>query len=243
MSVLELAGVEKRYRRGHRELVVLRGVTLAIETGEVVSITGSRRSGRTTLLRIAAGVEAPDQGTVRFAGGDLRGASRELRRQLVFANTRFIPPLGGDVIEHVAAPLLAMRVRRRQAALDAHRALERVGGADLTLVPPESLIASEILRVAVARAIVREPRLIILDEPMNGIDALERDPLLMLLQSIAHESGIALLLTGSETESVTGADRVMRLMGGELLGRAEAHAAKIIELRRPQQDRSAEPPA
>ena len=244
MSVLELAGVGKRYRRGHRELVVLRDVSLAIGTGEVVSVTGGRRSGRTTLLRIAAGVEAPNEGTVRFAGTDLRGASRELRRQLVFATTRFIPPLGSDVIEHVMAPLLAVRVKRGQASLQAHRALERVGAADVSLASPETLIPSEALRVSVARAIVREPRLVILDEPMNGVDPLERDPLLQLLQSIAHESGMALLLTGGETASVTGADRVMRLMGGELLGRAEPSAAEVVELRRPpQRDRSAEPPA
>lgn len=243
MTVLELTGVGKRYRRGHRELVVLREVSLAIEAGEVVSISGGRRSGRTTLLRIAAGVEAPDEGTVRFAGVDLRTASSELRRQQVLATTRFVPPLGSDVIEHVMAPLLAMRVGRQQAGLEAHRALERVGVADLALHSPESLIASESLRVAVARALVREPRLIVLDEPMNGIDPLERDPLLVLLQSLAHESGTALLLTAGESESVTGADRVMRLMGGELLGRPTASAAEVIELRRPQPGRLAEPPA
>jgi len=241
MSLLELAGVGKRYRRGHRELVVLREVSLAIGAGEVVHVTGGRRSGRTTLLRIAAGVESPDEGTVRFAGSELRGASRELRRQLVFANTRFIPPLGSDVIEHVMAPLLAVRVRRDQASLQAHRALERVGAADVSLASPETLIPSEVLRVAVARAIVREPRLVILDEPTNGIDPLERDPLLLLLQSLAHESGIAMLLTGGETASVTGADRVMRLMGGELLGRAASVSAEVVELRRPASDRPAEP--
>ncbi len=241
MSVLELAGVWKRYRRGHRELVVLREVSLAIGTGEVVSVTGGRRSGRTTLLRIAAGVETPDEGTVRFAGADLRGAPRELRRQLVFASTRFIPPLGSDVIEHVMAPLLAVRVRRGQASLQAHRALERVGAADLSLTSPETLIPSEALRVAVARAIVREPRLVILDEPTNGVDTLERDSLLLLLQTIAHESGMAVLLTGGETASVTGADRVMRLMGGELLGRTASASADVVELRRPAPDRPAEP--
>jgi ABC-type lipoprotein export system ATPase subunit len=237
VSILELEKVAKSYRRGHRELVALRSVSLAIGNGEVVCITGGRHSGRTTLLRIAAGVETPDEGSVQFAGVDLRTASRDLRRQLVFASSRFIPPLGSDVIEQVRAPLYPVGVPRNQASLQAHRALERVGAADPALSPPEALVPSEVLRVVLARAIVREPRMVILDEPTNGIDQLERDPLLQLIQRIAHDSGIAVLLTAGETSSVTGADRVLRLTEGELLGRSAPASAEVVELRRP-----AEPP-
>jgi putative ABC transport system ATP-binding protein len=238
VSVLELERVAKRYRRGHRELVVLRSVSLAIGTGEVVCVTGGRRSGRTTLLRIAAGVETPDEGRVQFAGAELHTASRDLRRQLVFGSSRFISPLGSDVIEQVRAPLYPVGVSRDQASLQAHRALERVGVADLALLPPQALVPSEMLRVVLARAIVREPRMVILDEPTNGIDQLERDPLLRLIQTLAHDSGIAVLLTAGETASVTGADRVLRLTEGELLGRSAPASAEVVELRRP-----AEPPA
>lgn len=238
MSVLELENVSKRFRRGHREMIVLRNVALSIDAGEVVCVSGGRRSGRTTLLRIAAGIEAPDEGSVRFAGTNLRDASNELQRQLAFGTTRFISPLGTDVIEHVMAPLLAVRVSRDEAGLRAHRALERVGVGEVELMSPDELVPSEVMRVVIARAIVREPRLMILDEPSNGIDALDRDPLLSLIQTIAHESGIAVLLTAGETASVTGADRVLRLSEGELLGRVAPSAADVIQLRR-----SAEPSA
>ncbi|HEU4723359.1 MAG TPA: ATP-binding cassette domain-containing protein [Gemmatimonadaceae bacterium] len=232
MSVLALENIGKRYRRGHRELVALRDVSLEIENGEVVCVSGGRGSGRTTLLRIAAGTERPDEGNVRFAGVELSTAADGLRRQIAFCNLRFLPAHGRDACEHVAMPLHAIKVSHDQAGLLAHRALERVGAADLAFTPAHEWIPSEAVRVALARAIVREPRLLIFDEPTIGIDSLERDPLLTLIQGIAHESGIATLLTAGDTASVTGADRVLRLSEGELLGRAVPAAAEVVELRR-----------
>lgn len=233
MSVLELENVSKRYRRGHRELIALRNVSLEIENGEVVCVSGGRGSGRTTLLRIVAGTERPDEGRVRFAGVELCDASDALRRQIAFCNLRFLPAHGRDACEHVAMPLHAINISRDQAGLLAHRALERVGVAELAFAPPHAWIPAEAARVALARAIVREPRLLIFDEPTNGVDPLERDRLLTLIQDIAHESGIATLLTAGDTASVTGADRVLRLTDGELLGRVAPAAADVVELRRP----------
>ena len=233
MSVLSLESVGKRYRRGHRELVALRNVSMEVENGEVVCILGGRGSGRTTLLRIVAGTERPDEGRVRFAGVDLHDAPEVMRRQIAFCNLRFLPAHGRDACEHVMMPLLAVGVSRDQAGLLAHRALDRVGAAELAFTPPSAWIPSEAVRVSIARAIVREPRLLILDEPTNGVDLLERDPLLALIQRVAHESGIATLLTAGDMTSLSGADRVLRLSDGELLGRAPRPAADVVELRRP----------
>ncbi len=238
MSVLALENVSKRYRRGHRELVSLRNVSLEIENGEVVCVSGGRGSGRSTLLRIVAGTERPDEGRVRFAGVELRDASDALRRQIAFCNLRFLPAHGRDACEHVSMPLHAINISQDQAGLLAHRALERVGAADLAFTPPHEWIPSEAVRVALARAIVREPRLLIFDEPTNGVDLLERDPLLSLIQGIAHESGIATLLTAGDTASVTGADRVLRLTEGELLGRVAPAVAHVVELRPPASESS-----
>ena len=239
MNLLELQHVTKRFRRGHRGLLALRDVSLQVDPGEVVCISGARGSGRTTLLRIAAGIERPDEGCVRFAGIDLQRASAALWRQIVVCNTRFLPAHGRDVSEHVMMPLLAIRVSRDEASLRAHRALERVDAAHVAFAAPEELIPSELLRVSLARAIVRDPRLLILDEPTNGVDPLERDPLLTLLQSIAHESAIAVLLTAGETGSVTGADRILRLSDGELLGRTLPTTAEVVQLRRSSSEPSA----
>lgn len=233
MSVLSLENVSKRYRRGHRELVTLRNVSMEIEDGEVVCVSGGRGSGRTTLLRIVAGTERPDEGRVRFAGIDLHDASDTLKRQIAFCNLRFLPAHGRDACEHVAMPLRALCVSNDEAALHAHRALERVGALDVAFTPPHEWISAEAVRVSLARAIVREPRLLIFDDPTSGVDPIERDPLLSLIQRLAHESGIATLLTAGDTGSVTGADRVLRLSDGELLGRPPRPAADVVELRRP----------
>ena len=233
MSVLSLENVSKRFRRRHRELVALRNVSLEIGNGEVVCVSGGRSSGRSTLLRIAAGEEQPDEGRVRFVGTDLRAAPDTLRKQIAFCNTRYLPAHGRDACEHVAMPLFAVSISRDEAAVRAHRALERVGAADIAFTPPAAWIPSEVVRISLARAIVREPRLLIFDEPTNGVDALERDPLLLLIQRIAHESGIATLHTAGDTASVTGADRVLRLSDGELLGRTAPAAAEVVALRPP----------
>lgn len=238
MSVLALENVSKRYRRGHRELVALRNVSMEIENGEVVCICGARSSGRTTLLRILACSERPDDGRVIFSGVDLARTAPALRRQIAFCNTRFLPAHGRDAIEHVMMPLHAVGVSRDEAGLRAHRALERVGAADLSFTAPEAWVPSEELRVALARAIVREPRVLLLDEPVSGVDPIERDPLLSMIQRVTHQSGIATLLTAGETTSVTGADRVMRLSDGELIGRAPRPGADVVELRRPASESS-----
>lgn len=233
MSVLALENVSKRYRRGSRELVALRNVSMEVENGEVVCVSGGRGSGRTTLLRIVAGTERPDEGRIRFAGVELSAASDAFRRQIAFCNLRFLPAHGRDACEHVAMPLRAIRVSHDEAGLRAYRALERVGAANFAFAQPHEWVPAEAARVSLARAIVREPRLLILDEPTNGLDPVERDPLLSLIQKIAHEFGIATLLTAGDTASVTGADRVLRLSDGELLGRAPRPAAEVVELRRP----------
>ena len=238
MSLLALENVSKRYRRGPRELVVLRNVSAKIEHGEVVVISGARGSGRTTLLRIIAGAERPDDGRVLFADVDLAAATPAARRQIVLCNTRFLPAAGRDALDHVVMPQLAIGVSRDEAGLRAHRALERVGADRLAFTAPEAWIPSEALRVALARAIVREPRVLLIDEPVNGVDLTERDPLLSIIQRVAHESGITTLLTAGETTSVTGADRIMRLSDGELLGRAPRPGAPVVELRRPASESS-----
>lgn len=233
MSVLRLENVSKRYRRGSRELVALRDVSMQVESGEVVCVSGARGSGRTTLLRIVAGLARPDEGHVLFAGVDLSNASDEQRRQIALCNLRFLPAHGRDACEHVAMPLRALPISHDEAGLRAYRALERVGVADLAFTRPPEWIPSEAVRVSLARAIVREPRLLMLDEPTKGVDPVERDPLLSLIQQIAHDSGIATLLTAGDTASVTGADRLLRLSDGEMLGRPAQPPADVVELRRP----------
>src|ERR1700726_3050022 len=103
MSLLSLEDVSKRFRRGAREHVALRGVSLAIERGELVVVLGTRKSGRSTLLRVAAGLERPDEGVVRFEGAPLSAARHVVGRQISYCHASFSPMEGERVGDQVAA--------------------------------------------------------------------------------------------------------------------------------------------
>jgi putative ABC transport system ATP-binding protein len=234
-----LDGVAKRFRRGHRQLDALLDVNLSVERGEVVSVSGARGSGRTTLVRLAGGVLKPDAGRVLVAGVDLfRDADAAFRRQVVICGSQFLPSQGRQVYEQVMMPLLALGVSRIDASMRAHRALERVGAEGVATAAPNELVPEEVVRVALARAIVREPSVLIMDEPTVAVGQLEREPILWLVHTIARASAIAVLVTGDDTAPVAGSDRCLRLSGGRLLGDATPLPADVVHLRRASPDAS-----
>ena len=159
MSLLALEHVEKAYGSGSGRHVVLRDVSLEIEAGEMVAVWGLRRSGRSTLLRVAAGIEAPDAGSVRFEGHDLRGRSRgreALGEQIGYCRKTFRPSEGRLVIDHLIVGQLARgeRPRTRRPArawrFSSSRCSQRPGStcprrtssAQRTRAPPPSCSAS-----------------------------------------------------------------------------------------------------
>src|ERR1700691_3999766 len=110
MSLLSIEHATKRYRRGRLEHVAIKDVSLSIEPGELIVVWGARRSGRSTLLRVAAGIERPEEGTVSFEGRDLaRWRNSVLGRRIGYCQTCFSSGDGGLVVEHIAAGLLAQR--------------------------------------------------------------------------------------------------------------------------------------
>jgi ABC-type multidrug transport system ATPase subunit len=229
MSLLVLQSVTKRYSNGRREYVALRDVSLDVGPGELVAVWGLRRSGRTTLLRVAAGMESPDEGTARFEGSDLtRDRDSLLGSRIGYCNVSFMAAQGGAVVDHVAVGLLAHRVPRARARARAYAALERVGASASADLDPRLLDPAELTRVGMARALVTEPRLLLLDDPTNGVDLLSRDPLLGLVRSIADD-GIAVLMTVSDV--ITIADRLLSLDDGELRGDVAPEPAQVVRLR------------
>lgn len=231
MILLELEHVSKRSRRGVRD--ALDDVSLAIDVGELVTVWGERRSGRSALLRVAAGVEPPDVGIVRFAGRDLadRGDER-LAEGIGYYRTAFRASAGQHVVELLAATQLARGVPRSAARSRAWRALERVAAKECATRIPEECSGEEIVRVAIARAIVGEPRLLVIDEPTIGVDLAARDGILRLLRSIADD-GVAVLASTGEGTGFLGSDRVLALHKGRLRGEiAPAELAPVTELER-----------
>jgi putative ABC transport system ATP-binding protein len=232
MGLLELERVTKRFGRGPTERVVLREVSLQIDTGELVAVWGSRRSGRSTLLRIAAGIARPDGGIVRFQGRDLAGRGCDAQRKAIgYCLTTRRPREGRVVLEQLVTDQLVQGVGIEAAEQRARSALARAGATHCATVPHRELDAAEAVRVAIARALSRQPRLLVLDEPTLGVTSLPRDEILLLLRSLADD-GIAVLMTTGEGPCLSGADRALSLGDGELCGSLVPQLASVLPLRR-----------
>jgi lipoprotein-releasing system ATP-binding protein len=222
-ALISFEDVSKRYPDGGRELLVLDRVSMRIEPGVAVGVYGARRSGKSTLLRLAAGIVLPDTGVVRFDGTDVatmsaRERGRLLRCEIAFmsaADWRALP--GESVVDHVATSLGSEGVTMREARLRSLRILERVGiGAAAASEPAASLSMTDRTRVMLARSLVREPRLLILDEPALMPNLSDRDRFYALLRTAARERGMALLVASEEIAALQGVGVLMSIADGEL---------------------------
>lgn len=232
MSLLELEHVSKFYGGTLRERVGLRDVSLEIDSGELVAVWGKRRSGRSTLLRIAAGVETPDEGVVRFEGSDLSARGGEmLGGGIGYCRKAFGASEGRLVLDHLIVGQIARGASPSLASRRAQLALERAGADRYASRRPGELGSGEAVRVAIARALAFEPSLLLIDEPTLGVDVLERDGILLLLHSLAKE-GIAILTSTGEATGLAEA-RALHLSDGELHGAATRDLAAVVPLRRP----------
>ncbi len=231
MSLFSIEHVSKRYRRGAREYVALRDVSLSIECGELLVVLGTRKSGRSTLLRIAAGLEHPDKGIVRFVGGDLSFARNIIGRQISYCHMSFSAMEGERVLDHVAAALLAQGVSCLQARRAAERVLSRAGVAECAGMAPDELDGGESVRVAIARGLVADPRMLVIDDPTAGVGMLQSDGVLRLLHSIAADDHVAVLMSTDDATCLSGADRAVSLDDGQLRGELQPPQADVVPLR------------
>jgi ABC-type multidrug transport system ATPase subunit len=228
MSLLELEGVDKRFGRLDRR-TVLHSVSLAVEPAEMVVIWGIRRSGRSTLLRIAAGIETPDSGTVRFEGRDLRARpGATLGEGIGYCRRTFAAREGSLLLDQLTSGLIARGVPLATATRRACESLERVEIGPCAKCRPEDLEGGESVRAAIARALTHTPRLLIIDEPTIDVDVLARDGVIALLHSLAKE-GVAVLATTGESPSLSGA-RALTLSEGELHGPSARELAEVVAL-------------
>lgn len=224
MTLLSFEGVGKAYRHAG---VVLDGFDLDVDPGEFVGVWGERRSGKTTLLRLAAGVEAPDSGVVRFAGRDLAELSESGRSRLRLGDiamataTTDVNALLADrstsVVEHVALPLIFAGLSRREASTVAHRYLRLVGAGACGRAAPFELRPGEGTRVALARALVREPQLLLVDEPALTHSPAERESIRDLLHELSRSLRLAMLVASEEVGMMAGAPRILSVGDGKVI--------------------------
>ncbi|WP_349268617.1 aliphatic sulfonates import ATP-binding protein SsuB [Mycolicibacterium parafortuitum] len=198
----ELRNVDKWY--GHHQ--VLTGVSLSVGRGEIVALIGRSGSGKSTVLRVLAGLSTDHTGHCAVAGAPA----------LAFQEPRLFP--WRDVRTNVAYGLTRARVPRAEALARADRALADVGLADRTGVWPLTLSGGQAQRVSLARALVAEPELLLLDEPFGALDALTRLSMRELLLDLWREHGFGVLLvTHDVDEAVALADRVLVLEDGKVV--------------------------
>jgi ABC-type multidrug transport system ATPase subunit len=232
MTLLALERVCKRHQDGRSERVVLKDVSFSLHAGELVAVWGMRGSGRSTLLRIAAGIQAPDSGVVRFDGralGPRRGGV--LGDGIGYCSPAPCDREAGLVLEEL---MLAPRIRgvgQSDAQALARAALARVGADACAGHTYADLDGAEAVRVGIAQALVLEPALLVIDEPVRGIDMLEHDDVLQLLRSLADD-GIAVLMSVGESTEFSDADRKLSIRGGALGGSVDPELPSVHQLLR-----------
>lgn len=218
---LSLERVSKSYWRGPHETVVLRRVTLSVHAGECVAVWGQRGSGKTTLLKVAAGLEAPEDGVVSFREEDLGRMSRAelvrlLREEIGWARRSGPESDELEMLDYVALPLLKRQTLRRARRLSA-AALARVGVAGCSKGRWEDLTDGERTLVSIAHAMVRQPSLLVVDDPTANLDVRQREEVMGLLRTTAEQDGLALLITVPDMPSMVHAHRIGSLSDGRLL--------------------------
>lgn len=232
MSLLELEKLTRRARKGAHERIVLHEVSLQLERGELLAIWGARRSGRSTLLRVAAGIDPPDSGVVRFDGRPLRARGSEaLGSGIGYCQRSLRGGEAREVLDELVLGQLARGIPRPASRKRAHAALERAGAERCAAHAMHQLDGAEAVRVSIARALTLSPSLLVIDEPTRGVDLLERDRILALLRGLADE-GLAVLMSAGEATALSGADRALSLVDGELRGSVAPELADVVPLRR-----------
>ncbi|MET0601782.1 MAG: ATP-binding cassette domain-containing protein [Baekduia sp.] len=231
MPLLAFDAVSKRHWRGRRAVTVLNDGSLELSAGELGAVWGGRGTGKTTLVELAAGLQAPDAGRILFDGRDVAQLSRRAVSELLHVQVGIATRTGPVSHTLAARDWVAMPVMDRLAAREATRraqlALERVGAQDVGAEPWRNLSDGERTLVAIARAMVRAPRLLLVDDPSTGLGLLERGEVVALLRSIAEQAGVAVLMTASDLTEVSGADAIWSLAGGRLTGR-RAEAGTVV---------------
>jgi len=218
--VLALQDLTKGYRRGAAP--VLNHLQLELRAGEYIAIMGESGSGKSTLLNLIAGLDRPDAGRIQFQGQELTAldddAMTRLRRAhmgFVFQAFHVLPSL--RVWQNVALPLDLLATPRAQRRVRALQALETLGLASLAARYPRELSGGELQRIAIARALIHAPRLVLADEPTGNLDARSAAQVLALLRGGLRERGAAGILITHSPAAAHSADRILRLEGGQLL--------------------------
>jgi len=222
-SVLVFEAVSKQYEsRGRQHRFALRNVSLQIEPGQTIALVGRSGSGKSTLLHLAAGIDTPTEGRIHLDGHDLtnlREKARTLLRRnhvgLIYQFFHLLPHL--TVLENIALPEWIDGRSTRSVRDRILQLLERVDLVDRRDDPVQNLSGGEMQRVAICRALLKKPTLLLADEPTGNLDDVGSRAVMDLLLGMTHEESRTLLYVTHSMELAQRADTIWRLHSGKLV--------------------------
>jgi putative ABC transport system ATP-binding protein len=214
-------GVTKAYGTGDSRVTALRGIDLDVRRGELLMLVGPSGCGKTTLISVIAGILDQDEGKCIVLERDLRGLGQSHRAQFrgtsigfVFQAFNLLPAL--SAAENVAVPLLINRVPRKQAIERARALLDEVGLGTRTGALPAQLSGGQQQRIAIARALIHDPKLIVCDEPTSALDHETGQTVMELLRRVAQRSDRALVVVTHDARIFGFANRIARMDDGRI---------------------------
>jgi len=220
--LLSARGLRKTYVIGKRTLEVLRGVDVEIARGDFVALRGASGTGKSTLLHLLGGLDAPNAGRIFFDGEDISNYSdrqlthfRNRRVGFVFQAYHLLPEL--TALENVCLPARVARVGAATAARRAAELLGRVGLQGRLDHKPSELSGGEQQRVAIARALINEPELLLADEPTGNLDSHTGGEIIALIASLRPEKKMTLVIATHDAKVAASAPRVLELVDGQIV--------------------------
>lgn len=221
LPAVRVSGVTKSFVEGDVRREVLRGVELELPSGQFAALLGRSGAGKSTLLNVLSGIDSPDSGTIEIGAVEISRMNEEertaFRRQhlgFVFQAFNLIPTL--SVVENVALPLTLNRVPIRIALKRAEELLERVGLGDRGSTFPDRLSGGEQQRVAIVRALIHGPTLLLADEPTGNLDHDTGRVVMDLLHGLVREFGVTMVVVTHDHDLLAASDVVLRLKDGRL---------------------------
>ena len=230
--LVEMRDICKDYPQGKDFVHILKNINLEVAEGDYLAIMGPSGSGKTTLMNLIGCLDVPTHGTYRLNGRDVGKMSRNelaaIRNEMlgfIFQQYNLLPRL--NLMENVEVPLVYAGIGRTERHARAKEVLEQVGLGDKLRNRPNQLSGGQQQRVSIARALVRNPAVILADEPTGALDSHTGREVLGMLQQM-HDEGHTVVLITHDNSIAVQADRIIRLEDGRVVYDGDSHAPEAI---------------